>query len=385
MKKLSFILFVTLLISCGGKSDRKTDVNNPVDSSKTNQNDDKIVVDNQLNDLSLLLAGLPQKSYQADTGFSKKYVTGIQDEWSKLDSEFIQPILTWTKQNINHSLKGNKTCFYPFSGADFLYANAFFPDADNYILIGLEPAGSINDPSKMNDKDLADYLFSCNKAMFMSHDKGFYRTNSMKVDFSKKYLDGTVHNILFYVARRGYSISGIDYFELDTTTGKPIYTKAEFGAKNDKYGVKVRYIDGNIEKSIYYMQYDLWNPKLEKKQELFKFVDSFGGHYLFLKAASYLSQYPQYSLIHDYMMKSSTLVIQDDSGIPYKSFDSNWNVELWGNFKTVLRMFKNYDQPDLKEAYEKLTTKKKLPFQIGYNVSIGESNLQYCIRKSAMK
>src|SRR6516164_8607000 len=35
--------------------------------------------------------------------------------------------------------------FYFFSGPDFLYANAFFPDATTYVLAGLEPPGPIPD------------------------------------------------------------------------------------------------------------------------------------------------------------------------------------------------------------------------------------------------
>lgn len=34
------------------------------------------------------------------------------------------------------------TLFYPFGGPDFLFANAFFPEMDTYVLIGLEPAGT---------------------------------------------------------------------------------------------------------------------------------------------------------------------------------------------------------------------------------------------------
>jgi hypothetical protein len=33
--------------------------------------------------------------------------------------------------------------FYMFSGPDFLYAQTFFPNADTYILCGIEPIGAI--------------------------------------------------------------------------------------------------------------------------------------------------------------------------------------------------------------------------------------------------
>lgn len=385
MKYYSILLAsMILLISCGGK---KNNSKNPdSDSTKVDTiNRPAPQVDVQLNDLAKLLAGIPTEQFykNVDTGFYSRYKKSMDFEWDKLEKEMNEPILKWTKENVNHTLKGNKTCFYPFSGADFLYANLFFPNAENYILIGLEPPGSISDPDKMSKEDLANYLFSNDNAMGMSHDKGFYRTNSMRVDFSKKHLNGTVHNILFYVARLGYQVTGIQYFDLDTNTGKPNYTKAVYGEKNNKYGVKVSFTDTEKrDRSIYYFGYNIWNPMLKGEQDpIFKFMDSFGGHYTFLKAASYLSQYPGYTLVHNYMLRTSSVIIQDDSGIPYSSLNNEaWKVELWGDFETVLPLFKNYNQPDLKKAYDNQKETKQLPFFIGYNVSIGKSNLQYCVR-----
>lgn len=390
MRSITILLATFTLIgfiSCGNGKNSKKDPKN--DSTKVDSTSTKPApqVDAELDDLARLLAGMPtNKNYKdiADTGFYKKYKASMDFEWAQLEKDKIAPILKWTKENVNHTLKGNKTCFYPFSGADFLYANLFFPDADNYILIGLEPPGSINDPAKMSKDELGTYLYQNDNAMGMSHDKGFYRTNSMRVDFNKKHLNGTVHNILFYVVRRGYQVTGIEYFDLDVATGKPNYTKAVYGEKNDKYGVKVKFTDEKgSDKAIYYFGYNIWNPMLKDgaNDPMFKFVDTFGGHYLFLKAASYLSQYPGYSVMHNYMVNTSSVIIQDDSGIPWSSLNNEaWDVQLWGNFTTVLPLFHNYNQPDLKEAYANRKEKKELPFFIGYNVSIGTSNLQYCVR-----
>lgn len=390
MKAIPYLLAAILFLSftaCGGsKTPKKNLVTDSTKVDTSTQKKPAPQVDAQLDDLARLLAGMPPNQYYkniADTGFYRKYKSSMDFEWAKLEKEMIQPILKWQGENVNQTLKGNKTLFYPFSGADFLYASLFFPNADNYIMIGLEPPGYLNDPDKMSKEDLSNYLFSNDNAMGLSHDKGFYSTNAMRVNFSKKYLNGTLHNILFYVARRGYKVTGIDYFDLDSVTGTPQYTKAVYGEKNTKYGVKVKFTDDKgSDKAIYYLGYNIWNPMLKGEGDpIFKFVDSFGGHYLFLKAASYLSQYPGYTLMHNYMLNTSSVLIQDDSGIPYSSLNNDaWKVDLWGNFETVLSLFHNYNQPDLKKAYDDLKEIKKLPFFIGYNVSLGESNLQYCVR-----
>ncbi len=379
---ISVMIMFLVFTACGNSKPK----NNPDKDSTTVNNKPAPTVNPEFDDLARLLGGLPTNQYYknvTDSGFYRKYTESMNFEWGKVEKDFKEPILKWTNEKVNHTLKGNKTCFYPFSGADFLYANLFFPDADNYILIGLEPPGSVNDPSKMSKDEVGTYLYQNDNAMGVSHDKGFYRTNSMRVDFSKKHLNGTVHNILFYVVRLGYKVTGIDYFDLDTNTGVPQYTKAVYGEKNNKKGVKVSYTDDKGgDKAIYYLGYNIWNPMLTgEKDPIFKFMDSFGGHYTFLKAASYLSQYPGYTLMHNYMLNTSSAIIQDDSGIPYSSLNNEaWKVELWGDFETVLPLFHNYNQPDLKKAYDDQGATKQLPFFIGYNVSIGKSNLQYCVR-----
>jgi hypothetical protein len=381
------ILSMTFFAACGNdKNSAKTPTD---DTAKIVSIADKPApqVDVQLDDLARLLAGLPTNQYYkniGDTVFYNKYKSSVNNEWSKLDKQMIQSILTWQQANINHTLKGNKTCFYPYSGADFLYANLFFPDAENYILIGLEPPGSVTDPTTLSKDELSNYLYSNDYAMAVSHDKGFYRTLAMEVDFTKKYLNGTIHNILYYTVRLGYKVTGVDYFKLDSLTGVPDYTKAVYGEKNDKYGVKIKFTDNKgSDRAIYYLSYDISDTYMANRPALFKFLDSFGGHYLYLKAASYLPQHPRFTMIQDYMLNSSSLVVQDDSGLPYRSFNNGkWDINLWGDYRSVLPVFKGYFQKDMREAYVNLPEKKILPFHIGYSVLQGVTNLQYCIKKN---
>lgn len=390
MKPIHFyaaILSMALFTACG--NDKNTGNKPTNDTTKIITNTDKPSpqVDPQLDDLARLIAGMPTNQFYkniGDTVFYKKYASSVNQEWEKLDKQMIESILNWQQTNINHSLKGNKTCFYPYSGADFLYANLFFPDADNYIMIGLEPPGSISDPTTMSNEELTNYLYSNDNAMTVSHNKGFYRTLAMEVDFSKKHLNGTVHNLLYYVVRRGYKVTGVDYFSLDSLTGVPNYTKAVYGENNNKYGVKIKFTDDKgADRAIYYLSYDISDTYMANRPALFKFIDSFGGHYLYLKAASYLPQHPRYTMIQDYMLNSSSIVVQDDSGLPYRRFnDGKWDINLWGDYRTVLPVFKSYYQKDMREAYINLPEKKNLPFHIGYSVLQGATNLQYCIKKN---
>jgi hypothetical protein len=80
-----------------------------------------------------------------------------------------------------------------------------------------------------------------------------------------------------------------------------------------------------------------------------------------LKAASYLNSRDYFSKTRNYILKSSNMVVQDDSGIPYKYFiDGTWDVKLYGGYKKVIPLFSSRIQPDMVRAYAdttKLTSK----------------------------
>jgi hypothetical protein len=78
------------------------------------------------------------------------------------------------------------------------------------------------------------------------------------------------------------------------------------------------------------------------------------------------------------------MIVQDDSGIPYKYFvDGKWQVQLYGGYKKVIPLFSSRIQPDMVRAYADTTklTSRYLPFRIGYNVAVGETNLQVLYKK----
>lgn len=393
MKYLALGLSVAMVLSaaaCGNKpSKEKKDTNDSVAVKDSVREPvvKKVAIDTYLTDAARFIAGMSRTQYFNDSvsdKIARNYASQTSKDYDQLVKGKLNPIRQWIKEEKIAGGKENLTLFYPFAGADFIYANSFYPDAENYILIGLEPAGSLPDFSKMSVAEKENYLFAIFRTLGVSNEHGFFRTNSMKVDFNQKMVNGTLHAILYYMARSGHNIISIKHFTIDTVSGKPNYTDVSAG-KKVPYGVEVAFTDSTLakERKVYYMSYDIWDPNLEKKMELFKFLDSFGDYNVFLKAASYLCAYPGYKLIRTHMLDHAQYIVQDDSGIPYKYLadNSKWDLTLYGNFTRVLPLFKNYNQPDLAAAYKSLEKKRALPFFIGYNTAIGESNLQYARRK----
>lgn len=382
---ISFSLVALTAASCGNKAQSQQGTDKDTLAPKDSQAVEKPTVNVAMNDAAQFIAGMnPAENFQLeeDQKILANFRIRSEADYKKLKAEKLDKIREWIVQEKIAPGKEKLTLFYPFAGADFIYANSFFPDAANYILIGLEPAGYLPNFSQMTAAQKENYLFNIYNSLGVSNEHGFFRTNSMAVDFKQKVVNGTLHAILYYMAHSGHQIVDIQNFELDTTSGKPNYIDPKGG--KSPYGVEITFTDSTAQtRKVYYMSYNIWDPELEKSMELFKFLDSFGDFNVFMKAASYLCAYPGYKIIREYMLNNAQVFVQDDSGMPYKYLNTaDWDLKLYGNFTRVIGLFHNYNQPDLAKAYKELETKRDLPFFIGYNTAIGESNLQYAVRKA---
>jgi hypothetical protein len=68
-------------------------------------------------------------------------------------------------------------------------------------------------------------------------------------------------------------------------------------------------------------------------------------------------------------------ILQDDSGLPYKSFqDGAWKVQLYGDYQRPYGSFRWLEQPDLRKAYA-TGNSKPLSMHLGYGYSRIASNL----------
>jgi hypothetical protein len=294
----------------------------------------------------------------------------------------MEPISNWVTENKmipeNYACK---TLFYPLAGADFVYADAFFSDVRNYILVGLEKPGYLPNYDQLSNTDLQNYLNQIFNSLDISMKSGFFRTKSMAVQFNQKTVNGTLHSLLFYLARRGNKIRKIRHFILKENSVIK-YTSGTEGMFSPGLDIEFLTADNKV-KNLYYFNTDLSDANT-KIDNFFNWVSTFGEHHTMLKAASYLNSRDYFSKTRNYILKSSNMIVQDDSGIPYKYFvDGTWDVKLYGGYKKVIPLFSSRIQPDMVRAYADTTklTSKYLPFRIGYNVAVGETNLQVLYKK----
>jgi hypothetical protein len=392
MKIILPLTLVLALASCTGNSTaaKKADTAPKKDTVKAVQKAkpaaEKMPEDAKLTAFCRFIAGMGDTlAFKANrTGAWRSFSAQNNGKWQQLQTRVGKPIETWVKGAGLEVANEPKTLFYPFAGGDFYYAHSFFPKQDTIIMIGLEPGGSIYNPDTVGAATLADYYSSLQHSMFFPHRLGFFRTKSMAVDFNKSILNGTMHTVLFYLARFRASVHYISHFDLDKNGGE-INTIAaaamKKGQKKTAYRVGYSLPGDSAVREVIYLSYDASNGNLSARPNLMNWLNNRGNVVTFFKAASYLMHYSSFTSMREFVSKHTVRLLQDDSGLPYDyMLKNNFEVKLLGQYSKTISLFKNEFQPSLKAAYEKAKP-EKLPFNIGYNAEFGECNLQWAKKK----
>jgi hypothetical protein len=292
-----------------------------------------------VNNTARFLAGLPVSGdspiapMMQDPAW-KQHAGYFATAWTKLEVRQLSKIRDWTGSHL-HGRGAN--VFYMFSGPDFLYADAFFPDAKNYVLCGIEPVGTVPDVSKLA---LGPALYQIEGSLNSVLNYSFFQTKQMRQDFSATQLNGTIPVLMVFLARSGKTIQNIT---------------------PQSHGVRIDFNGG----SLYYFSIDLSDGSVQRSG-LLGFCQKLGRGDALLKSASYLPHENGFSTIRNFLLDQSDIIVQDDTGIPYKDFDpGKWQIRLFGNYQPPIDIFKQYLQPDLANAFSH-SSPQPLTFGIGY-------------------
>lgn len=289
------------------------------------------------NDTARILAGMavapgsPLAPLMRDASW-QQHAQSFDSAWAKLDTRQISKIHAWSGEHL-HPRSGN--VFYMFSGPDFLYADAFFPGASNYVLCGIEPVGPIPDLARIH---LAPALANIESSLKSVLNYSFFQTKEMRQDFGRGQLNGTLPILYVFLARSGKTIRSVEFVQ--------------------PRGVRIAFEGG----ALYYFSVDLSNGSVEKSG-LLSFCRKLGRGSGLLKSASYLPHQNNFSAIRNFLLDQCDLIVQDDAGIPLRYFDpAKWQVRLYGDYLGPIDIFKQFGQADLAA----MPSAGPLPFGIGY-------------------
>ncbi|HLH44302.1 MAG TPA: hypothetical protein VKV74_15035 [Bryobacteraceae bacterium] len=306
------------------------------------------------------------------------YSKTAASDWRNLEKRYLSRIEAWRGRALASS-PGGGVAFYPFGGPDSANLFAFFPDAREYVIVGLEPVGCI--PSSLPDYTHA-YFAELRENLSPVASVGFFRTKEMGGNFKEGSVNGVLPLLIFLMARSGCSIQDVTPIVIAPSGALASKNQAGNQAKIEAEGVAIRFTDARHgSRTLKYFALNLQNSRLNRKPGALKYLNDLPAPATLIKSASYLLHKTYFSTIRNLILSKSGLIVEDDSGIPYRYFDGAWDVRLYGKYSDPIALFKNWRQPDLKEAFASRKDVPPLDFAIGYRHA-GESNLLVALRRA---
>jgi hypothetical protein len=317
-------------------------------------------------DIAHLIAGIPPSAgspLAALTGEAEwqRHAAFFNSSWKDLEDRQLSRVRAWSAENVKQS---QPVLFYMFSGPDFLYANAFFPNAKTIIMSGLEPSGAIPDLNDISARSLGRELGAIRGALGNLLKHSYFITSEMGSQLQRGRLAGTLPIIYVFLARSGKTIREVSLVAIDKD-GK-LHPQDEAGVESNAKGAKIVFAGSDgAEQTLYYFRTDLSNKGVADSGFL-QFCQGFGAGDSFIKSASYLLHNPGFSEVREFLLKNSVAIVQDDTGIPVKFLtEPDWHLRPFGTYLHPIHQFSRNGQPKLVELFRK-EHPAPLSFTVGY-------------------
>ena len=309
----------------------------------------------------------------------RQHSKAFESLWARYNEHYFTPMRAWSASVLAQRIPYGSPLVYFFGGPDALAAMAYYPEAADYLLGGLEPVGSVPAPDSLDAVRLETALKNLRQSSEVILSFGHFITKDMKAELEAADFRGVLPLLLTFVAMSGGEVLDVCYFTVRNDGGVTNFGPAA-GARGAIPGVRItfRRSPGASTQRIHYVQADVSDSGLGSGGHVLAFASSFGRANVYLKAASYLMHEPYFSKIRKFLLENSTSVLQDDSGIPLKYFqDGNWRCWFFGKYSGTLDIFKKYYQLDMGKAFD--LSGEPLPFGTGYKWRLGASNLMLAV------
>jgi hypothetical protein len=329
-------------------------------------------------DTARFLAGIPPSANSPLTPLTadpwwQRHAKFFDTAFAQLEQRQLSKIRAWADTNL---AAPRPTMFYMFSGPDFLYADAFYSKATNYVLSALEPVGSVPDLTRLPRGGIGAALYNVERSMGSMLSFSFFITKLMKVDLHAGQLNGTLPILYVFLARSGKTIRDVSPIALDDKGAA--YFANENPGKNATRGVRIVFAGSDGEqRTLYYFSTDLSNPGVRSSGFL-KFCETLAPGNSLIKSASYLLHSGNFTTIRDFLLTKSATIIQDDSGIPLAYYSpGRWRLFPFGRYAGPIAEFPGRYQPAYAELFRRA---QPMEFGIGYRWRSNESNLLLAVK-----
>lgn len=330
---------------------------------------------NTYNEVARKIAGLAGDSSPEYSVYSDE----ISQSWDKLCNVSLAKVRLWAEKHLDSYMKSIRRVFYAFGGPDISYPCQFFPYADEYILVGLEPLGNFHEIKNLSDSgNLGAFRSAINSYLR----KGYFITSEMGSQLSRKSggSRGGLGMIMLQLARMRYEVVSIESCAINN------YGEVVPSSAGTLPIVKVVFKKDPTKKdlsTIYYVRMDLSNRNTSCLKKLCSFAQK-RQFVAFIKSASYILQDRNFTILRNFILGNAESILQDDTGIAFNLL-GNWERHIFGTYTgATLKIFKNYIQYDM-AAYFRNHPAKPIDFQIGYGFDQKRPSLVLALRRGIPK
>lgn len=343
-------------------------------------------------DVGRFLAGLPGRPGSPfleleQEGAWQAHRAELDKQWRRIEAGALPALRAFYREELRPRGAGAGCVFYPFSGPDVLFVTALFPDSPFYVLAALEPPGSLPGPEEILKRGLETYLAGVRASVESELRRSFFITREMDRQFRGQLTDGLLPAIVHLLVRTGHSIEGYRLVRINDEgqVVERLPDEIPPPGRSPNRGLELEFRrdgEGAVRK-LFYFAVNLSDARLKRNAPFLRFLAGLGRPTTYLKATSYMPHHTDFSIFRQQVLGLSSAILQDDSGIPYRFFDSEvWEIHLYGHYERPYGSFRWLEQPDLRKAYSSLGS-KPLGFHLGYGFARIPSNLLLAVRRQA--
>jgi hypothetical protein len=318
----------------------------------------------------------------AQTQSYVEYAEQIRSGWKQFQQPNLEHMRAWWtgRAPANYS-----TVFYPFSGPDIGNALVLFPDADSYLMFGLESPGAIPDLESMEEDAISSGLNELKASLSTILQVNYFFTKAMEKKLGHGSFNSITGLLLFFLAMSDCEVTGARRIAIDQggTLVQAAADDSTSGRGSRIAGVEITFRrSGGKQQTIRYFTVNVADADLAKSSPNFiPYLKRQGRLVTMIKSASYLMhkegiQEPaHFEQMRSLILTQSDFVVQDDSGVPLRLFARDtWKLLFHGKYEAPTPEFAKYLEKDLKVEMQRNST-GRLPFSYGYAYKQGESNL----------
>lgn len=346
-----------------------------------------VKIDRQATAVAQVLAGIAPAPGDPDidrivaTDAWKEHQTAMQRAWSAVNARRVA-MARWRDAEIQLPPNARRTLLYPFSGPDFLNAQAMFPDQERYVFLSLERPGQMPPLAQLSPKQLDALFDDVRGALADIFQRNFFITDYMTKQLATPRLQGITPLVTTMMALSGHRIVGITqldpYPELTRAYAAP---PSEFSGPRPRRrmrAVRIEFVrdDRTSAQELVFFSVDASDKELRYYPEFANWVGQHKGAALFLKSASYLFHDQQFSQLRAAVLGAADIIVQDDTGVPYRLLrEQGWQLKLYGTYAKPIPALRYGHQADLESLYQSQANVPQLPFPFGYRAQDGRSIL----------